>query len=280
VCLSVKRGEMVGLVGANGAGKTTTFRNIMGFLKPDAGSITVCGLDSWSDSEKIKRYIGYIPGEIAFPDLKTGVEFIKSQAEFLKLEDLSYANHLVEKLQLDLSANLKRMSKGMKQKTAIVAAFMASPEILILDEPTTGLDPLMRVSFMEILKEEKDRGKTILISSHSYEELEKHCDKVALIDKGRLVSVADMGEINNRPATDFKIEFNNSEDYEAFKKLSYRIVRDQEEYSQITISIEKANINKLFADLTNFSVKFIAEVKYTLEKHFSEIMKRRTHNDK
>lgn len=271
--LDICKGEMVGFVGSNGAGKTTTIRNIMGFLKPDNGSVKVKGLDSWKDAEKIKRYIGYVPGEIAFPDLKTGTDFIKSQAEFLGLTDMTYANYLIEKLQLDPSANLKRMSKGMKQKTAIVVALMSNPEIIILDEPTTGLDPLMRVSFLEILDEEKKKGKTIFISSHLYEELEKNCDRVAMIDKGRIVDVANMNEIRNRKITDFKIEFNNTRDYEDFKKLGYDIIRDQEKYNQVTISIEKSKINKLFEDLTMFNVKFIAEVKYTLEKHFNEIIK-------
>ncbi|HBP43533.1 MAG TPA: ABC transporter ATP-binding protein [Clostridiales bacterium] len=277
--LDIYKGEMLGFVGSNGAGKTTTIRNIMGFLKPDKGVITIYGLDSWKDSEKTKKYIGYVPGEIAFPDLKTGTEFIKSQAEFLGLKDMSYANYLIEKLQLDPSANLKRMSKGMKQKTAIVVALMANPDILILDEPTTGLDPLMRVSFMEIIKAEKEKGKTILISSHLYEELEHSCDRVALINKGHIVDVAVMEEINNRPVADYKIEFKKKDDYEDFKKLNYNIIRDQKQYNQVTISIDKSKINKLFKDLTMFDVKFIAEVKYTLEKHFNEIIKKEKENN-
>lgn len=277
--LDIYKGEMLGFVGSNGAGKTTTIRNIMGFLKPDKGVITIYGLDSWKDSEKTKKYIGYVPGEIAFPDLKTGTEFIKSQAEFLGLKDMSYANYLIEKLQLDPSANLKRMSKGMKQKTAIVVALMANPDILILDEPTTGLDPLMRVSFMEIIKAEKEKGKTILISSHLYEELEHSCDRVALINKGHIVDVAVMEEINNRPIADYKIEFKKKDDYEDFKKLNYNIIRYQKQYNQVTISIDKSKINKLFKDLTMFDVKFIAEVKYTLEKHFNEIIKKEKENN-
>jgi len=270
----IYKGEMLGFVGSNGAGKTTTIRNIMGFLKPDQGEITINGLDSWKDSEKTKKYIGYVPGEIAFPDLKTGTEFIKSQAEFLGLTDMSYANYLIEKLQLDPSANLKRMSKGMKQKTAIVVALMANPDIIILDEPTTGLDPLMRVAFLDIIKAEKDKGKTILISSHLYEELEKDCDRVILINQGKIVDIAVMNEIKNRPISDYKIEFNKKEDYEDFKKLGYNITRDQKQFNQVSICIEKSNINKLFKDLTMFDVKFIAEIKYNLEKHFNEIIKK------
>ena len=266
----VKKGEMLGFVGANGAGKTTTIRQIMGFLKPDHGKVTVCGLDAWNDAEKTKKYIGYVPGEIAFPDLPTGTEFIKSQAEFLGVKDLSYANYLIEKLQLDPSANLKRMSKGMKQKTAIVVALLANLDIIILDEPTTGLDPLMRVAFMDIIAKEKDKGKTILISSHLYEELEKDCDRVALIDKGKIVDIADMNALRNRPVSDYKIEFNKKEDYDKFKSMGYKIIRDQKNFHQVTVSINKEDINKLFDDLTQFDVKFLAEVTYTLEKHFKQ----------
>lgn len=269
----IYKGEMLGFVGSNGAGKTTTIRNIMGFLKPDKGNVTVYGMDSWQDAEKTKKYIGYVPGEIAFPDLKTGTEFIKSQAEFLGLKDMSYANFLIEKLQLEPSANLKRMSKGMKQKTAIVVALMADPDILILDEPTTGLDPLMRVSFLEILAEEKKKGKTILISSHLYEELEKNCDRVALINNGKIVDIAVMKEIKNRKVADYKIEFNNEKDYIEFKKLGLNVIRDQVKYNQVTVSIPKDEINDLFDKLTAFDLKFIAEVKYTLEKHFNQKIK-------
>lgn len=271
---TIKKGEVLGFVGANGAGKTTTIRHIMGFLKPDTGNITIHGLDAYIDSEKTKKYIGYVPGEIAFPDLKTGTEFLKSQAEFLGLKDMSFANYLTQKLQLDTTANLKRMSKGMKQKTALVSAFMNDPEILILDEPTTGLDPLMRLAFLDILEKEKVKGKTILISSHLYEELEKVCDRVALIDKGRIINITDMNDVKNRPQTDFKIEFNSSKDFESFRKLDYKIIRIQEKFNQVTISVEKENIQKLLKDLTAYDVKFIAEVKYTLEKHFINITKK------
>lgn len=270
---TIKKGEVLGFVGANGAGKTTTIRHIMGFLKADRGSVTIHGLDAYSESEKTKKFIGYVPGEIAFPDLKTGTEFLKLQAEFLNLKDMSFANFLTEKLQLDPTANLKRMSKGMKQKTALVSALMNDPEILILDEPTTGLDPLMRLAFLEILENEKKKGKTILISSHLYEELEKVCDRVALIDKGHILNVTDMNEVKNRPRTDFKIEFNKRKDFEDFKKLDYQIIRIQENFNQVTVSIEKENIQNLLKDLTHFDVKFIAEVKYTLEKHFTNIIK-------
>ncbi len=270
ISLDINKGEMIGFVGTNGSGKTTTIRNILGFIKPTSGTCLVDGLNTWENQEKIAKLIGYVPGEIAFPDLKTGTAFLKSQAEFLGVNDLSYANSLIEKLQLDPRANLKRMSKGMKQKTALVAALMADKPIIILDEPTTGLDPLMRDAFLEIIKEEHKKGKTIFMSSHMFEEMEDTCDKVALISNGHIVDVADMNAIRNRSVNDFKIEFNNKEDYLKFIKSDYKVIRLQDEYNQVTIEIEKTKINDLFKELKNYDVKFISEVKYTLEKYFKE----------
>lgn len=276
--LTIKKGEMIGFVGTNGSGKTTTIRNMLGFVKPTSGKVYVNGLESWKNASEIAKSVGYVPGEIAFPDLATGTEFLKCQADFLGLKDMTYANYLIEKLQLDPRANLKRMSKGMKQKTALVAALMNNPDIIILDEPTTGLDPLMRDAFMEIIKDEHKRGKTIFMSSHMFEEMEGTCDRVALINNGHIVDIADMNAIRNRPSKDFKIEFNNVKDYENFKKLDFNIIRDQQEYNQVTVNVKKENIDDLFKALTKFDVKFISGVKYTLEKHFKEILLKQKEN--
>lgn len=268
--LNIDKGEMVGFVGTNGSGKTTTIRNILGFIKPTKGTVTVNGLNTWENQSEVAKLIGYVPGEIAFPDLKTGTSFLKSQAEYLGVTDLSYANSLIEKLQLDPRANLKRMSKGMKQKTALVAALMANKPIIILDEPTTGLDPLMRDAFLEIIKEEHKKGKTIFMSSHMFEEMEDTCDKVALISNGHIVDICNMNDIRNRSVSDFKIEFNNQSDYNKFLNSNYKIIRKQDEFNQVTIEIDKNKINDLFKDLKNYDIKFISEVKYTLEKYFKE----------
>lgn len=270
--LSIEKGEMVGYVGTNGSGKTTTIRHIMGFLKPTSGSVTVNGLSSWEHSSEIVRQIGYVPGEIAFPDLKSGIDFLICQADFLGLHDMSYANRLIERLQLDPRANLKRMSKGMKQKTALVAALMNDAPIIILDEPTTGLDPLMRATFLDIIKEEHKKGKTIFMSSHSFDELEKTCDKVALINDGRIVDMCDMNNIRNRPVKDFKIEFHAKEDYERFLNEKYEKIRLQEQYNQVSIRIKSDETAKLLSVLNNYNVKFISELPYTLEMHFKNIL--------
>lgn len=270
--LSIEQGEMVGYVGTNGSGKTTTIRHIMGFLKPTSGKVSVNGLSSWEHSSEIVKNIGYVPGEIAFPDLKTGIDFLKCQADFLNLHDMSYANELIERLQLDPRANLKRMSKGMKQKTALVAALMNDAPIIILDEPTTGLDPLMRATFLDIIKEEHKKGKTIFMSSHSFDELEKTCDRVALINNGHIVDICNMNDIRNRPIKEFKIEFYTENDYNLFLNEKYDKIRLQKQYNQVTIRINAQETAKLLGVLKNYNVKFISELPYTLEMHFKNIL--------
>ncbi len=270
--LDIREGEMMGFVGTNGSGKTTTIRNILGFIRPTSGSVTVNGLSPWENASEIAKQVGYVPGEIAFPDLPTGIDFLKCQAEFYGLKDMTYANELIERLQLDPRANLKRMSKGMKQKTALVAALMNDAPIIILDEPTTGLDPLMRVTFLDIIKNEHRKGKTIFMSSHMFEELETTCDRVALINDGHIVDVADMNDIRHRPVKDLKIEFNNTADYKRFQKAGYEIVRLQDEYDQATIRIAVGRTGELLKTLTGYDVKFISELPYTLEKHFKQIL--------
>ncbi len=270
--LSIAEGEMTGYVGTNGSGKTTTIRHIMGFLKPTSGSAFVSGLSSWEHSDEIVKKIGYVPGEIAFPDLKTGVDFLKCQADFLNLKDMSYANELIERLQLDPRANLKRMSKGMKQKTALVAALMNDAPIIVLDEPTTGLDPLMRETFLDIVKKEHAKGKTIFMSSHSFDELEKTCDKVALIDNGKIVDVVDMNEIKHPKKKDFKIEFRTSEDYRRFLTENFEKIRLQDRYDQVTVRLPSSDTASLLGVLKNYDVKFVSELPYTLETHFKNIL--------
>lgn len=269
VSLSIEKGEVFGFVGTNGAGKTTTIRHMMGFLKPQSGNATINGMDCWKDSAEIKKMIGYIPGEIAFPDAPTGTEFLKRQAELLGLKDMSYAESIIKKLQLDPTANLKRMSKGMKQKTAIVGALMADPEILIFDEPTTGLDPLMRAEFISILDEQKKKGKTIFMSSHMFDEVEHTCDKVALIKDGKIIAVKSTKEIKYNQEKAYKIEFNSHEDYKLFLAEPFDFTEKRESQNQVIVNVHDRQINTLLKTLKGYNIKFITEIKYTLEKYFN-----------
>ena len=268
ISFEVEKGMVFGYCGTNGAGKTTTLRNIMGFIKPNKGKITVKGLDAWKNADEIKKYIGYLPGEIAFPQVETGTDFLKIQAESLGLTDMSKAERIINLLQLDPTANLKRMSKGMKQKTAIVAALMHSPEIIILDEPTTGLDPLMRDAFVSLIKEEKARGATIIMSNHMFDELEETCDYVGFIKDGHLIDVVDMKKIRNLPYKDFKITFAKKEEYESFD-VSHLVVLDKDDYEKsISIRVKNKDMNELVAQVAGKDIKAFAEKKHTLEEFF------------
>ena len=272
VSFAIKEGETFGFVGTNGSGKTTIIRHLMGFLKPQSGSVKLNGLDGWKDACQIKKFVEYVPGEIAFPDLKDGTTFLKSQAEMLGLANLDYAERLIKLLQLDTGASLKRMSKGMKQKTAIVSAFMADKEILILDEPTTGLDPLMREVFIDIVKEEKAKGKTILMSSQSFDELEQVCDRVALIFNGKIVDIADINQLKNQNNSILKVEFEKEEDFETMKNCGFEIVRVQQQYNQLTFKLPNEKLSEMFNLLKQYTLKYIVCQEFNLEKHFKELL--------
>ncbi len=274
ISLSVAKGEVVGLVGTNGAGKTTLIRHLMGFLKAEKGEVKINGLDCWSNSSEVKKLVGYIPGEIAFPDYNTGTDFLKAHSKLLGVSDMSYAESIVNKLQLDPTATLKRMSKGMKQKTAIVAALMANPEILILDEPTTGLDPLMRLEFVKILQEEKKKGKTIFMSSHMFEEVEETCDRVVLIKDGKIIGEKNTKEIKHNANKEYKVGFNFTDDLHKFvnkDQKSYKLSRVKEEQNQAVVLVNDSDINSFTKELTNYNLKYINEDKFTLDKYFKDL---------
>lgn len=275
--LSIESGEAFGFVGTNGAGKTTTIRHLMGFLKSNTGTVKIKNLDAWHDASEIKQWVGYIPGEIAFPDVKTGWEFIHQQAELLKLTDLSYANQLIERLQLDPSANIKRMSKGMKQKTAIVVALMANAPILILDEPTTGLDPLMRAEFIQIIKEEKAKGKTIFMSSHMFEEIEETCDKVAMIKDGKIITIKSISTITSNENQQFIIEFSNAQECTRF--IQEKIDSVAISNTTVSVNVENNTLNNFFAVLSTYQFDNLTEQKHTLQEQFYHLYSGGQSND-
>ena len=197
ISFSVKEGRVTGYLGPNGAGKTTTIRCLMGFMKPDGGSCTIRGMDCFREGTAIKRFLGYIPGEIAFPKGMSCREYLKYQCDLRGVKDTSRMRELMERFELPSKGTMKQFSKGMKQKVGIVAAFLHDPEVLILDEPTSGLDPLMQNEFIRLILEEKKRGKTILLSSHMFEEVERTCDDVVIIREGQIAARADTEELTS-----------------------------------------------------------------------------------
>ena len=186
---SIAPGEVFGFLGPNGAGKTTTIRHLMGFLRPHEGSCTINGMDCWKDAARIQKNLGYIPGEIAFFGDMDGWAYLSFLQKYRGMSGGNRMMELIARFEVNPKGKIKKMSKGMKQKIGIVAAFMHDPAILILDEPTSGLDPLMQGRFVELIQEEKAAGKTILMSSHMFEEVERTCDRIGIIRSGKLVAL-------------------------------------------------------------------------------------------
>ena len=195
--ISVEQGEIFGFLGPNGAGKSTTIRLLLGFLHPSAGRASVLGLDIATASESIRRRIGYLPGGIALYDTMTGVE----ELEYLSALDgrsPALRSELIDRMELserDLKRQIRDYSRGMRQKIGIIQAFQADPELAILDEPTEGLDPLMQRAFYEMLEDRKRAGRTIFFSSHILSEVERVCDRVAIVRAGKLVALTDVAEL-------------------------------------------------------------------------------------
>jgi ABC-2 type transport system ATP-binding protein len=277
VSFNVEEGEVYGFLGPNGAGKTTTIRHIMGFSRPQVGRTLVNGMSSWENYYKIQKNLGYLPGEIALPDSLTGIQFIKMMAELRKMTDMTYTETLIERFELEPSGGLKRMSLGMKRKLAIVTAFMHDPAVLVLDEPTSGLDPVMQDIFIEFIKAEKKRGKTILLSSHIFSEVDATCDKISIIKDGKIVSTFVANDLRHSKIKTFKIEFISKEEFERFQKsnlklektnLPYELASVKEQRNQANIHIDDEDVNEFIVLISDYKLKFFSEIKFTLEDYF------------
>ena len=189
VDLEVTEGEAFGFLGPNGAGKTTTIRTLLDHIRPTSGRATLFGIETTVDPVGIHRRIGYLPGEFALYDKLTGGQTIEYFANLRGGVDATYQKQLLQRLDLDPSRKFKEYSKGNKQKVGLVVALQHRPDLLMLDEPTSGLDPLVQQTFYELIREAKAEGRTIFLSSHILSEVEKTCDRVAIIRDGRLVKV-------------------------------------------------------------------------------------------
>ena len=212
VNIKVKKGEVFGLLGLNGAGKTTIIRNLMGFIKPDFGSCTIKGMDCFKKSALIQKSLGYLPEKLSFFEDMDGRQMINFMAAMKNVQDGKRIEELAKMFELNPKGKIKKMSKGTKQKLATICAFMNNPDVIILDEPTNHLDPLMQNRFIELILNEKKKGKTIFMSSHTFEEIEKTCDRTAIIENGIIVDVEDIETLNYKRSKSYTITLENSED--------------------------------------------------------------------
>lgn len=280
VSFSIEKGEVFGFLGPNGAGKSTTIRHLMGFSKPQKGETKILGMDSFKDYSKILSNVGYIPGEIALPAGLTGYEFIDMMQNMYGIHNQQMLDKMVKLFDLTdnvLKGDTKHMSLGVKRKLAIVTAFMSDPDVLILDEPTSGLDPVMQHNFINFIIEEKKRGKTILLSSHIFSEVDATCDRIAIIKDGKIISEFIADDLKHTSSKQYRIVFENKNEYEKFKN-SYRksiinIVRDEPSKNKVFITTDDKDINKVISFLSNFKMREFNHIKETLEDYFMKFYK-------
>jgi ABC-2 type transport system ATP-binding protein len=219
VSFQVEEGEVFGFLGPNGAGKTTTIRLLMALLRADAGTARIAGLDCWKQSLEIKRLVGYMPGEPALDPNLTGGQILEYFAHLRGGVDHPYLGQLIQRFDLDTSRKFRQYSTGNKRKVVLIQAFMHRPRVLILDEPTSGLDPLNQQEFDRMVKEARDEGRTVFLSSHVLSEVEKTCTRVGIIRGGSLVRVGGIAEVTAIKRYEITIAFADAVPVEAFKRL-------------------------------------------------------------
>ena len=219
VSFDVAEGEVFGFLGPNGAGKTTTIRILMALIRADRGAARVAGRDCWEDSVAIKRLIGYVPGEPALDPNLTGGQILEYFAHLRGGVDQGYLKGLVERFELDASRKFRQYSTGNKRKVVLIQAFMHRPRVLILDEPTSGLDPLNQLEFDNLVKEARQEGRTVFLSSHVLSEVEKTCTRVGIIREGTLVRIGDIADLKDIKRYEITIHFARPVPAETFASL-------------------------------------------------------------
>jgi ABC-2 type transport system ATP-binding protein len=209
ISMRVEQGEIFGFLGPNGAGKTTTIRCMLDVIRPTSGTLRVLGLDAQSDKMELHQHIGYIPGDVRLPGQMTGQQIIDYFSRLQGREPV-LLNDLVARFDVEMKRQLKGYSKGMRQKIGIVLGFMCDPDVLILDEPSSGLDPLLQRTFNEFLLEEQARGKTIFMSSHIMSDVEKVCQRVAVIRQGEIVTIEEVEKLRQKAGQRVIVEFGDA----------------------------------------------------------------------
>lgn len=202
---TVEQGEIFGFIGPNGAGKSTTIRTMLGLIHPTSGSASIFGKDCMKHGPEIKREIGYLPSEVFYYDNMRVKDLLRYSASFYKKDCRQRMLELAELMELDLGKRIDDLSLGNKKKVGIVQGLLHEPKLIILDEPTSGLDPLMQQRFFELLEEENRKGATILFSSHILSEVQRLCDRVAIIKEGRLIALEKMSDLQGSTYKRFKL---------------------------------------------------------------------------
>lgn len=272
ISFEVKKGETFGFLGPNGAGKTTTIRCLMNFLSATEGKITVLGLDSVRDNVSIKNKIGYLPGNVRLYDKWTGEDHIK-YVEAIRGKSVNVKN-LIARLDFDPRRKFHDLSSGNKQKLGLILALMNEPDVLVMDEPTIGLDPLLQNVIYEILSEIRQKGVTIFISSHNLSEVEKICDRVGIIKEGKMVEVQTIKELEGKKIHRVEVRFASGQKYTA-TDFRFDGVKDVEKIADGLILTVGGDLNAVVKKLAHYNLADIEITHASLEEIFLKFYKRK-----
>lgn len=274
VSFDVKEGEIFGFIGPNGAGKSTTIRTLLAFLHPTAGSARIFGMDCIKESHRIKMEVGYLPSEVNYYDDMKVKDLLSYSAKFYKKDLKSRINTLCELFEVPLNKRIVELSFGNKKKVAIIQALLHEPKLLILDEPTGGLDPLMQNRFFDVLKEENKKGVTIFFSSHILSEVQKMCNRVAIIKEGRILKVEEVEKLRSNNFKRIKIEYKNDKAQE-LKLPGMMDIDKKERYIEF---LYKGKINDLIKILAEDEIENLLIEEPSLEEVFMHYYEKEVNN--
>ena len=261
----VENGEVFGLLGPEGAGKTTVISQLLGFASASRGRCFINGKSCHTRSAEIMEFTGYLPEEISLPEDMTGLAFVRFMAEIKGIKSIERAQQVAERFELDLDERIRKMSRRTRKKVGIVCAFMHDPAVILLDEPMGGLDALMQGRLNDLILEEKGKGKTILFASHTFEEVERICDRVGMIKKGLMVNVDDIAGIRAAQKKSYIVSFATDEDAQRFAREGFEVISLSGR--QITVSL-KGEMMPLVKALGSYQVVGLETVAQSLEDVF------------
>ncbi len=266
VTFSVKEGQIFGFLGPNGAGKTTAIRCMMDFIRANSGKVTVFGKDSQIDTVEIKSIIGYLPADHHYYENWNGRDHIKFVSKLRGINE--YPDELIKKLDFNPKVKVRTLSSGNKQKLGIILAMLGKPKILVLDEPTQGLDPLLQNSFYELIHEYKQSGGTVFMSSHNLPEVERICDSVAIIRQGKLAAEETLESLREKSLHKFSLLFSEPVERSLFNIKDVKIVT----FSPSSVVLEaKGEPTELLAVIAKLPIKDIEVSHASLEEIFMEV---------
>ena len=266
ISLNLKKGEVFGFLGPNGAGKSTTIRTVLNFLHPSKGSVSIFGLDSVRDSVRAKRRIGYLAGDIALYDTMTGRKLLRYLASLRGGVDWEYVTELERKLVATLDKPIHTLSKGNKQKIGLIQAFMHKPDLIVLDEPASGLDPLMKQAFYDMVRDASSNGATIFVSSHDLTEVQKICHRIAFIKDGKIVATESIKQTDKLSIKRYRVTFMSQPTKKQLKEIPgvHDVAVDE---GHVVLSVT-GNINEFIKGLSKFNVTDFDSEEVSLEELF------------